>query len=90
MWGVELATLYHSIRIAFELMQWLIIGRILLSWINIGPSNRIAAFMYEITEPILAPIRKVVHRGSSPLDWSPLVAIILLRVVEGFILNVLF
>lgn len=90
MWGENLATLYQVIRIAFELMQWLIIGRVLLSWVRVGPNNRIAAFIYEVTEPILKPIRKVIHRGASPLDFSPIVAIFLLQILERFLLNLLF
>lgn len=85
-----MATLYQVIRIAFELMQWLIIGRVLLSWVNVGPNNRIAAFIYEVTEPVLAPLRSLIHRGSSPLDFSPIFAIILLQFLERFLLTLLF
>lgn len=89
MWGENLPLLYQVIRIAFELMQWLIIARVLLSWFRVG-SNRITVFIYEVTEPILRPIRKVIHRGASPLDFSPIVAIFLLQMIEMFILNLLF
>lgn len=85
-----MALLYQVIRIGFELMQWLIIGRVLLSWVNVGPNNSIAAFIYEVTEPVLKPIRSVIHRGTTPLDFSPLVAIILLQFLERFILTILF
>lgn len=83
-----MATLEQIIRIGIELMQWLIIGRVLLSWVNVGPNNRIAAFIYEITEPVLKPIRNLIHKGASPLDFSPIVAIILLMLVERFLLTV--
>lgn len=85
-----MATLYQVIKIGIELMQWLIIGRVLLSWVNVGPNNRIAAFIYEVTEPILKPIRNLIHRGTMPLDFSPIVAIILLQLLETFLLTILF
>ncbi|HHX95101.1 MAG TPA: YggT family protein [Clostridia bacterium] len=71
-------------------MEWLIIARVLLSWVNVGPNNQIAAFIYEMTEPILKPIRSAMPRGSIPLDFSPVIAIILLEFLQRFILSVLF
>ncbi len=85
-----MAILYQVIRIAIELMEWLIIARVLLSWVNVGPNNQIAAFIYEMTEPILKPIRSAMPRGSIPLDFSPVIAIILLEFLQRFILSVLF
>lgn len=85
-----MAILYQVIRIGLELMQWLIIARVLFSWVNIGPSNRIAVFIYEITEPVLQPIRSVMPRGAMPLDFSPIIAIILLQFLERFILSLFF
>ncbi|MGI6555531.1 MAG: YggT family protein [Bacillota bacterium] len=85
-----MAILYQVIRIAVELMEWLIIARVLLSWVNVGPNNQIAVFIYEMTEPILKPIRSAMPRGSLPLDFSPLIAIILLEFLQRLILSVLF
>lgn len=80
---------YNIVRISFELMQWLIVARVLMSWINIGPNNAIAAFIYEVTEPILRPLRSLMPRGSMPLDFSPILAIILLELLERFVLRML-
>jgi len=80
---------YSIVRISFELMQWLILARVLLSWVNISPHNKIAAFIYEVTEPILKPLRSLIPRGSMPLDFSPILAIILLQLLERFILRML-
>lgn len=91
MWGgSNLAILYQVIRIGFELMQWLIIGRVLLSWVNVGPNNQIAAFIYEVTEPILKPLRSIIPKGALPFDFSPIIAIILLQFLERFLLSLMF
>ena len=67
------------------------IGRVVTSWLNIGPSSPffpIVNILYQVTEPILAPIRRVLPRFGM-LDLSPMVALILitviLRVVRGLI-----
>ena len=54
--------------------------RAILSWFPIDPGNPLVAFLHEVTEPILAPLRQVLPRIGF-LDLSPLVAIILLQVV---------
>lgn len=75
------------ILVAFEVLIWLIIARVLLSWFPHDPRNAIIRFIYETTEPILAPIRRLIPRGSLPLDFSPLVAIILLQLIEHLLLR---
>ena len=63
------------------------IGRVISSWINVGPSNPlypIVAIIYQITEPILAPIRRYTTFGM--LDLSPMAALILITVVQRILL----
>jgi YggT family protein len=58
-----------------------IIGRALMSWIpNMDPRNPIAEFLITITEPILAPLRRVMPR-TGMIDLTPMIAIILLQVI---------
>ena len=64
----------------------LIIARSVLSMIfPMGTDRQWVAvlmhFLYRVTEPILAPIRRVVYRGGS-LDFSPMVAVLLLIVIS--------
>lgn len=58
-----------------------ILGRVIISWINLSPDNPIGVFLYQITEPILAPIRRILPRMGM-LDLSPMVAIIIIIVVQ--------
>ena len=66
------------------------IGRVILSWINVGPSSPfypVAKIIYQITEPILAPIRRFTTFGM--LDLSPMIAIILITVVQRILISAL-
>jgi YggT family protein len=64
-----------------------IIARALLSWFpNIDPRNPAVEFLITITEPILGPIRAVMPRLGF-IDLTPLVAIILLQVLGGIVVN---
>lgn len=65
-----------------RLFSILILVRVLLTWIPMGGANALVTFVYAVTEPILAPIRRVVPPVSG-LDLSPIVAMILLQVISG-------
>lgn len=61
--------------------------RVILTWFPIDPSTfigKVAHVLQQVTEPLLAPIRKIlppVRIGSSALDISPLVVLVLLSIV---------
>lgn len=82
-------TLIILIRAAFEVLIWLIIARILLSWFPHNPQHPIMRFIYEITEPVLAPIRRIMPRTSLPIDFSPLVAVLLLSMLQRLVVTML-
>ena len=84
--GIEIEVIVTT---AFRVLFFIIIARVILSWIPIGsPNNVIINFIYEITEPILAPIRKLIPIPL-PLDFSPIIALLLIRLLEGFILGLI-
>ncbi len=62
--------------------------RIILSWVGMDPRNPVVVFLHDITEPILGPIRRFMPRMGM-LDLSPMVAIILLKVVGRASLSLL-
>jgi len=63
-----------------------IIARALLSWFVRDPRNPVMQFLITITDPILAPIRSVMPRGMM-IDFSPMIAIILLYVIGEFLVR---
>lgn len=77
------------VRIAFDVYYWLIIIRVLLSWVPHDPYKPIFRFVYETTEPALAPFRKIIGRTRMMIDFSPILALIALQVLETIVLNIL-
>lgn len=86
-----LVALAHIIDIVLTLLYWLILIRALLSWVNPDPYNTIVQFLYQATEPFLAPLRRIfpftVRLG---FDISPLIAFLLIVFVKSFLVNTLF
>lgn len=61
-----------------------IFARVIMSWVAPNPDNPLTKFVFQITEPILAPIRQVIKRfipNLGAFDLSPMVALILLNFV---------
>lgn len=58
---------------ALQIYQLILLGRVLLSWIpNVDYNNPIVKFLYQATEPVLAPIRSALPPMGG-MDLSPLV-----------------
>ena len=66
-----------------QIYNWLILGRVLMSWIIRDPNNRFYHFLYSITEPLLGRIRNLMP--SMGLDLSPIIAYFILNLVSGML-----
>ncbi|MGB9889754.1 MAG: YggT family protein [Anaerolineae bacterium] len=81
--------LYRLINALFTLYTLAIIARALLPVFGLSYAHPVMRFLYTITEPLLAPIRRRLPYGG-PVDFSPLVLILLLWLVEQVLIWVLF
>ena len=80
--------LYTIIDKTFNLLQMLIIIRVVLSWIPPDPYNQLIKLLYQVTDVILKPIREILPLKSVGVDFSPIVAFFLLGGVKKFLLMV--
>ncbi len=62
----------------------LILVRVVFSWVAPGSRNAITQIAYNLTEPILAPVRRIIP-PTAGFDLSPLVV----TLVAGFIISFL-
>jgi|YNPBryBLVA2012_1023415.scaffolds.fasta_scaffold00386_3 YggT family protein len=77
--------LYRVIDALFVLYTLAIFARALLPWLGVSPSQPVMGFLYRITEPLLAPIRRRLP-PTGALDLSPLVLLLILWVAEQVLL----
>lgn len=75
------------VRIVFTALTWIVIINAILSYF-LSPYHPIKMTLNRIVEPMLAPIRRIMPQ-TGMIDFSPLVLIILLQLVE-FILTQVF
>ena len=67
-----------------QLFVFLVVARAIGSFFVRDWSRGIPRFLWDVTEPVLAPVRRVLPPMAG-LDFSPLVVIILLQVLNGFL-----
>jgi YggT family protein len=74
------------VNLVFETLWWVILGRVLLSWFDPSGNYRISRILYDMSEPILAPARRILPSFGG-VDWSPLVTMIVLNLLQGLIVS---
>jgi YggT family protein len=74
------------VGLVFQTLWWVILGRVLLSWFDPSGNYRISRIIYDMSEPILAPARRILPAFGG-VDWSPLVTMFALKLLESFILD---
>lgn len=78
--------LVEFIRLVFTVFNVLLLARILLSWFSPDPSSPIVRFLYNVTEPVLAPVRRILPPAGM-LDLSPIVVLIGATVLEELLIR---
>ncbi|CAN5852738.1 hypothetical protein BH24CHL6_BH24CHL6_16500 [soil metagenome] len=70
----------------FLVALWLLIlARVLLSWINPRFDGTIPRWIHETTEPLLAPIRRILPQ-TGMIDFSPLILLIAVGLLMRLVL----
>lgn len=76
--------LINFIDLLFSALTLAIIARALLSWLPMDPYNPIIQIVHQITDPILAPLQRVIP-PMGMMDISPIVALVILQVLQTLI-----
>ena len=78
--GLLVLIFAHLLELCVWIYLFVIILQVILSWIHPGAYSPVTVLMYQLTDPVLRPLRRLLP-PTAGLDWSPLVAIILLNLV---------
>ena len=75
-----------------RVLSFLIIVRVIISWIAPGSRHPLLNFVVQTTEAVIAPIRRSLPRpsgGMGMIDWSPLVALIAIDLLRYVLIGLL-
>lgn len=79
------------LHIGYDIYSFMILARIIASWVQPPKDNefmrRFLRFVYEATEPVLAPLRQLIP--IPVIDLSPIVALLLLQFIVSGLSDIL-
>ena len=67
-----------------DLYSLVVLVAVVLSWVQIDPRNPLVTITHALTEPVLAPIRRVLP-AMGGLDLSPMVLLFALQLLKGLL-----
>ena len=82
--GNLIGAIVHLLNLVINILIILLVVRALISWVSPDPYNPIVQFLHRATEPILRPIRRLVPIRGIPIDFSPMIAIVILYCIQSF------
>lgn len=83
----------RSLDILLDLVVWLIVGRSIVSIVVRDYSNPLVRTIYDVTEPILMPFRKILEKlnvDTGMVDFSPLLAIVVINIARRLLWGIVF
>ena len=78
--------LFVLVRWTFSILRLALIVRVISSWFGISPYSKWIRWSFQLTEPMLRPLRQIIPT-LGVIDITPIVAYFLLRLLEGLVLG---
>jgi YggT family protein len=85
--GNLIAAVAHILDIALTVYMWIIVIRAVLSWVNPDPYNPIVRFIHQVTEPVMAPIRRWMPIRGLGIDFSPIIILLVIVFLQSFLVK---
>lgn len=80
--------IYSLVDALFTFYRWVLIARILLSWMSYNPHHPVIKFIHRVTDPVLDPLSRMIP-PIGMFDISPIIAFLLLNLVQKLVMGAL-
>ena len=90
--GNVLISVARVLSMLITIYQYIIIGVVIISWVNADPYNPIVRFLRQVTEPVFAQVRRFLPKAMFRIgiDFTPLIVLILLVLFDQIVVNALY
>lgn len=87
--GYIILAIAKVLGLIINIYTMIIIIAALISWVNLDPYNPLVRILYGLTSPVFGTIRRFMPRvfHTSRIDISPIIALILLVIIETVVVN---
>ena len=84
---MDILFMLKIVKGVFAILDLFVWARVILSWIPHNQYNEITRTVYNLTEPLLKPIRDLIPALSIGIDISPFILLFLLNIAESVALR---
>ncbi|MFC2037014.1 YggT family protein [Chloroflexota bacterium] len=89
-----MSTVVTLVSLTFQIYEFLILIRVLLTWVNTNPyrstiDHPAVQILYQVTDPVLKPLRRLIPPVGGTVDISPVVALIALEILRRILVGIL-
>lgn len=89
--GNLITALASILGFALNAYMWILIARVILSWVNPRPQQpfiqQLVYFIYRITDPLLWWIKRKLPVNFGGLDLSPMIVILIIWFLQSFVVR---
>lgn len=82
-------TLFVAIDYLLLFLEYAVLARVIVSWLPIPKDNQFIRLLYQVTEPVLAPVRGLIERSAlgknTMIDFSPLLVFLLIGLIRNLL-----
>ena len=87
--GNFLGAIAEVLNIVLTIYMWIVIISALISWVNPDPYNPIVRFLFSVTEPVFATVRRLLPFPYMGIDFSPLIVLLIIIFMQQFLVRTL-
>ena len=85
---MDTLSILKIIKGIFAILDLFVWAREILSWVPHNQYNEITRTDYNVTEPLLRPLRDLIPASSMGIDISPFILLLALNMAESFALRI--
>ena len=85
---MDTLSILKIIKGIFAILDLFVWARVILSWVPHNQYNEITRTVYNVTEPLLRPLRDLIPVSSMGIDISPFILLIALNMAESLALRI--
>lgn len=75
------------VNMILQLYMWIMIARVVISWVNADPYNPIVRAIVSVTEPVLYRIRRMIPAYGGGIDFSPIIVFVGIYFLQVFLVQ---
>jgi YggT family protein len=83
------SSLYQVVSLLLQVYIFIVVARVLISWVGPDPYNPIVRFLCQATDPLLERLRRLLPLQFGGIDFTPVALLLALYVVKDLLLNLI-